>query len=91
MSEFLEKSPYELDDGNLIGKDPRKIPAKVWETRSGGYLVGFKAIRSKCKDCCGGSANEVRKCVSVDCALWPLRMGAMPKGYRDAVYGPDPR
>ena len=37
----------------------------------------MKAIRAYCLDCAGRPA-EVRKCVAVDCALWPFRMGTNP-------------
>jgi hypothetical protein len=36
------------------------------------------AIRAKCLDCMGGSANEVRLCESGSCPLWPFRMGTDP-------------
>ena len=77
---FLCVSPDETDGGHLIGRDPRTITESEWAETAPGALVGFKAIRAKCIDCCGGNAAEVRKCVSVTCALWPLRMGRMPKG-----------
>ena len=38
----------------------------------------LKAIRAKCKDCCGGSEAEVRRCGMIDCPLWPFRMGTNP-------------
>jgi len=44
--------------------------------------VGLRAIRAKCLDCCGGLRSEVRKCVSVACVLWPLRMGVQPPNLR---------
>ncbi len=74
---FLERSPYEADDCHDIGRDPRQVPlAQIRllehpETPS-------KAIRAKCIDCSGGNAAEVRKCVAVNCALWPMRMGISP-------------
>lgn len=79
---FLMPSPFDADGGNLIGRDPRTIPADEWP--ADGVLIGMRAIRAKCVDCCGGNAAEVRKCVAVDCALWPLRMGTQPKGLRVA-------
>jgi hypothetical protein len=36
------------------------------------------AIRAHCLDCCCGSADEVRKCVSVRCPSWPWRMARNP-------------
>jgi len=74
---FLETSPYETDGGNLIGRDPREIPlADIRRLEHPESPV--KAARAKCLDCCGDNAAEVRKCVAVNCALWPLRMGNNP-------------
>lgn len=81
---FLEPSPYESDAGHLIGRHPQSISADEWAAEAGNVLIGMMAIRAKCLDCCGGSPAEVRKCVSVTCALWPLRMGCQPKGLRAA-------
>lgn len=76
---YLEQSPYDADGGNLIGRDPRKITD--WTDYPGQHRVGLKAIRAKCIDC-ANTATEVRKCTAVSCPLWPLRMAAVPKGYR---------
>ena len=38
----------------------------------------LKAIRSNCKDCSGGIYAEVKKCVMIDCPLWPYRFGTNP-------------
>ena len=84
MTDFLEVSPYEIDGGNLIGKGPRKIPANEWKRRNGTFLSGLSAIRAKCVDCCSGEFGEVRKCTAAECVLWPLRMGSVPKGFREA-------
>jgi hypothetical protein len=37
-----------------------------------------EVIRAKCLDCCCGSPYEVRRCISIDCPLWPFRMGTNP-------------
>ncbi len=37
-----------------------------------------KAIRAFCLECCGGSSNEVKLCVSKNCALYPFRFGKNP-------------
>ena len=71
---YLERSPYEADCGELVGKDPRKI-ARALLGQLGSPESPIKAIRAKCLDCSGNSEGEVRKCVSVTCALWPFRMG----------------
>lgn len=82
MRHFLEASLYSSDEAALIGRDPRSIPANDWEGRP--YVVGLAAIRAKCLDC-AHTQSEVRKCVCVDCPLWTLRMGSVPKGYRFAA------
>ena len=41
-------------------------------------LTPLKAIRRKCLDCSGDSADEVRKCVIPDCPLYPFRLGKNP-------------
>lgn len=38
----------------------------------------MKAIREKCLDCCVGQPSEIRRCESVNCALWPFRSGLHP-------------
>lgn len=38
----------------------------------------MKAIREKCLDCCCGNDAEVRRCETVECALWPFRSGKHP-------------
>ena len=38
----------------------------------------LKAIRSKCLDCCCGSAKEVRLCPAPDCPLYLFRYGHNP-------------
>ena len=81
MNPLLEVSPFADDGGELIGRDPRTIPAEDWEGTPG--RLGLKAIRAKCLDC-AFIPSEVRKCVQTDCPLWALRMGSVPKGYKSA-------
>lgn len=47
------------------------------EIRSGEMKIlrPLKAIRVKCLDCCGGSANEVKLCEIENCPLFPYRFG----------------
>ena len=71
---YLEPSPHEADGGHLVGLDPRRI--SVSDLRGLGHPESpIKAIRAKCLDCCCGSEGEVRKCVQIDCPVWPYRMG----------------
>jgi hypothetical protein len=75
--DLLEESPYQADDGELIGKHPGDVPSDFLSLKFRAQNP-LKAIREKCLDCCCANAAEVRKCVAVDCALWPFRMGANP-------------
>lgn len=38
----------------------------------------MKGIRAFCLECCGGNSNEVKLCVSKNCALYPFRFGKNP-------------
>ena len=75
--DLLEISPFQADDGELIGKHPADVSSEILSLN---FRVQkpLKAIREKCIDCCCGNAAEVRKCVATDCALWPFRMGTNP-------------
>ncbi|RYH06099.1 hypothetical protein [Tropicimonas sp. IMCC6043] len=84
LNPLLQVSPFASDGGELIGRDPREIPAVNWIGHP--LLIGLKAIRSKCLDC-AMDAKEVRKCSRTDCPLWPLRMGTVPKGFNLARQG----
>ena len=75
--ELLEISPYQADEGELIGKHPGDVPSDFLSQKFRAQNP-LKAIREKCLDCCCGNASEIRKCVAVDCALWPFRMGSNP-------------
>jgi hypothetical protein len=75
--DFLEKSPYLADEGERIGKHPSELPSNFLSLKFRAQNP-LKAIREKCLDCCCGNTAEVRKCVAVDCALWPFRMGTNP-------------
>ena len=86
---FLMPSPDEVDGGHLVGRDPRTIKAAEWAEVLPDAQVGMKAIRAKCMDCAGDNNAEVRKCVSVSCALWPLRMGGQPRGLAEYRKGKD--
>ena len=75
--DFLEISPYQADGGEKIGKHPSDVPLEILSLKFRAQNP-MKAIREKCRDCCCGDASEVRKCVAIDCALWPFRMGKNP-------------
>ena len=49
MTSLLEPLPSE--DGNLIGRDPRKITKEEWLASEMPLDVGLRAIRKKCLDC----------------------------------------
>lgn len=80
---LLEPSPYAGDCGELIGRDPRTIPAEDWRAAGIDRLTGMRAIRAMCLSC-AHTATEVRKCVVTSCPLWPYRLGSVPKGLRAA-------
>ena len=64
---------FDKTESVYIGKDPRKLSEVELEALPHETSV-IAAVRAKCMDCCY-SSTEVRKCVAVDCALWPFRMG----------------
>jgi len=45
----------------------------------GKHLSAIKTIRKECIECSGGSAHEVKKCRSENCALYAYRFGIMPE------------
>lgn len=83
---LLEASPFSSDCGELIGRDPKTISPEDWSSAGTSFRTGLKAIRAMCLSCCHNSI-EVRKCRCTDCPLWPLRLGAVPKGFRASAEG----
>ena len=77
LRDLRQKSPYESDGGELIGKHPGQVPLEILSRYHGGNNP-LEAIRARCLDCCCGSASEVRKCTAVACPSWPFRMGTNP-------------
>ena len=75
--DLLEISPFQVDEGERIGKVPTEVPSSILALKFSAHNPQ-KAIRDKCLDCCCGNASEVRKCTAADCALWPFRMGTNP-------------
>jgi hypothetical protein len=74
---LTEISPYQADEGARIGKHPREVAPEILSLKFRAQNP-LEAIREKCLDCCCGNASEVRKCVAVDCALWPYRVETNP-------------
>jgi hypothetical protein len=81
---LLEVSPFASDARQLIGRDPRKIPAEDWRSAGVERQTAMEAIRSKCYECSGYDWSEVRKCTAVKCPLWPLRTGSYSRGLKAA-------
>lgn len=83
---LLEPSPYASDDGHLIGRDPRTLTPSDLTDAGLPLRLAKDAIRARCLDCCGNDRSEVRKCVSVECALWPFRItGSLPPAIKRAA------
>jgi len=76
-TEYLMQSTADSDGGELVGRLPNEIEITVLKAL-GGPTTPMKALRSKCIDCSGGNATEVRKCTAIKCDLWPYRMGFNP-------------
>jgi hypothetical protein len=75
---LLEKSPFAVDGGELIGRDPRQIERREFDEAGIFAAPILDVIRAKCLDCCVQQPDEVRKCVVVLCPNWPYRVGANP-------------
>ncbi len=74
---LLEISPFQIDNGELVGRLPAEVPSEILSRRFSAQNP-VKAIRARCLDCCCGDSSEVRKCVATDCPSWPFRMGTNP-------------
>jgi hypothetical protein len=81
---LLEKSPFQADGGERVGRHPAEVPSDFLSLcyREKNPV---KAIRAKCLDCCCVNAAEVRKCIAVDCPLWPFRTSLNPFRRRRAL------
>jgi hypothetical protein len=66
-----------MDDTTLTFEPDEAIVFEAEEPKAG-RVTPLRAVRQECLDCCGGSANEVRLCVSKSCPLWPFRFGRRP-------------
>jgi hypothetical protein len=68
----------EIVNGEEVGRDPRRMSVEALNALGHEASPMLKVIRAKCLDCSCGQISEVRKCVTVECALWPYRMSANP-------------
>jgi hypothetical protein len=71
----LPKGVEQLPNGETQGAYPNSPQALAEIGHTKRSMLGV--IRAKCLDC-SHTANEVRKCVSTGCPLWPYRMGTNP-------------
>ena len=72
------KIGLELRNGRDVGRDPRKMTAAELSALGQQPISPLRALRLRCIDCSGNSANEVRLCTAVQCPAWPFRMGKNP-------------
>jgi hypothetical protein len=73
-----EGARYHPSDAGRIASDGPQNANKGHGARNARAERSCLRCRAKCLDCCCGSAHEVRRRISIDCALWPFRMGANP-------------
>jgi hypothetical protein len=64
--------------GYLEGRDPRTMSPEELVAMGHKPMSPLQALRARCLDCCGGSAQEVAKCMALRCPSWPYRMGTNP-------------
>ena len=67
----------QLADGETEGLEPREMSRSLLVEIGHSQMPLLKVIRAKCLDC-SHTASEVRRCIAVDCDLWPYRMGTNP-------------
>ena len=72
------KIGLELRNGRDVGRDPREMTAAELSALGRQPISPLRALRMRCIDCSGDSANEVRLCTAVQCPAWPFRMGKNP-------------
>ena len=75
--ERLALGTVTLPNGETEGLDPRGMPRKLLEEIGHSKKGLLRVLRDKCLDC-AHTVSEVRSCTSVDCALWPYRLGTNP-------------
>jgi hypothetical protein len=66
------------DRGYLEGRDPRTMSRDELVAMGHVPRSPLQAIRAHCLDCCAGSAQEVAKCMALNCPSWDFRMGTSP-------------
>jgi len=71
-----------------VGRSPHDCT--IDELEAGGFTPhsSTKAIRRMCMACMGNSAATVADCGSIDCALWPWRLGTRPDAWKGLQAGP---
>lgn len=67
-----------VSTGEVVGKDPRRMKQEDLRATGHAPCSVIEAVRLRCLDCCGGSAQEVRYCTARKCPSWPFRMGTNP-------------
>ena len=76
----------ETVSGSLIGRDPRAMSVAELNALGHNSNSVLGAVRRQCLECSGGPL-EARKCVVVQCPLWPMRMGTNPLARRELTEG----
>jgi len=66
------------DRGYLEGRDPRTMSPAELAQMGHKPMSPLRAIRTRCLDCCAGSAQEVAKCMQLRCPAWPFRVPETP-------------
>ena len=74
----MSKPWLEVKGREEIGRDPRELSVAELNEWGHSKMPILQAIRKRCLDCCVYQPGEVRKCVSINCASWPYRMGTNP-------------
>jgi hypothetical protein len=74
------KAKYLPDKATLVDDPTPLYPLERPMTLGELVVKGSKlaAIRRRCIDCSGGSAQDAKACQVKDCALWPYRGGHNP-------------
>ena len=73
-----QKALLEKRQGWDVGRDPRRVSREELIAAGHKPMSPLKALRTRCIDCCAGSAKEVRLCTAVSCPAWPFRLGSSP-------------